>query len=130
MIQRATNKKQARSRDYANRGITICQRWRDSFEAFLADMGECPSEKHSIDRHPNNDGNYEPGNCRWATAKEQGRNTRTNHFVTHNGRTMVVADWAIELGLSYATMLYRFKNWTVERAITEPLITIFKGSPG
>lgn len=55
-------------------GITVCERWRDSFENFLADMGERPSKAHSIDRFPNRDGNYEPGNCRWATAIEQSRN--------------------------------------------------------
>ncbi len=61
---------------YGGRGITMCERWRNSFENFLADMGERPSRAHSIDRYPNNDGSYEPGNCRWATAKEQSRNSR------------------------------------------------------
>lgn len=61
---------------YGGRGITICDRWRDSFESFLADVGRRPSAKHSIDRYPDNNGNYEPGNVRWATASEQCFNRR------------------------------------------------------
>lgn len=61
---------------YGARGITVCERWMNSYENFLADMGRRPSPQHSIDRYPNNDGNYESGNCRWATAKEQSANKR------------------------------------------------------
>lgn len=63
--------------NYGGRGITVCDRWRYSFKAFLSDVGTRPSVKHSIDRYPNNDGDYEPGNVRWATRTEQNRNRRT-----------------------------------------------------
>ena len=74
MIQRCTNERAANFKYYGGRGIRVCQQWRDSFEAFLADMGERPEGK-TLDRI-NNDGNYEPGNCRWATWSEQRRNRR------------------------------------------------------
>lgn len=75
MKQRILNPNTKKFHNYGGRGITICDRWKDSFENFLADMGECPSKLLSIDRKDNN-GNYEPGNCRWATSKEQRANQR------------------------------------------------------
>lgn len=73
MRQRCTNEHRHNYHRYGGRGISICKRWED-FKVFLADMGRRPSADHSIDRYPNNDGNYEPGNCRWATRAEQSQN--------------------------------------------------------
>lgn len=82
---------------YGGRGITICERWRNSFEAFLADVGNRPSPDHSIDRIDNNKG-YEPGNVRWATQKEQCRNTSKNRIISIDGVSRCVAEWAEVMG--------------------------------
>jgi hypothetical protein len=106
---------------YAGTGITVCAKWRDSFEEFFADVGRRPSPKHSIDRFPNPAGNYEPGNVRWATAREQAQNRRDNKCVTYDGRTMVIAEWARLLGCSGATLDKRIARHGVELAITMPI---------
>jgi hypothetical protein len=106
--------------DYGGRGISICERW-SSFDDFMADMGPRPSSRHSIDRI-DNDGNYEPTNCRWATPTEQANNRRSSHLVTFNGETMTVANWARRLGLSHDVLQARFDNgWPPERALTQRL---------
>jgi hypothetical protein len=106
---------------YGGRGVTVCDRWRDSYPAFLADMGPRPSPAHSIDRFPDPNGNYEPGNCRWATMKEQQNNRRNNHRVTHGGLTLTVTDWSLRTGLSRQLIRYRLSHgWSVERALASP----------
>lgn len=94
MRYRVKNKNEAIYKYYGGRGITVCDRW-SSYENFLADMGECP-EGLSLDRI-NVDGNYEPGNCRWATKDQQARNKRRNRFYTYNGKTMCLTDWVREI---------------------------------
>src|SRR5450631_4281635 len=78
---------------YGGRGIMVCSRWLSSFYSFVEDMGECPSPMHSIDRI-NNDGNYESGNCRWATPKEQASNRRNNRIINVRGESHTIEDWA------------------------------------
>jgi hypothetical protein len=109
-------------KNYGGRGITVCDRWKDSFENFYADMGDAP-EGTSIDRIDNN-GNYEPSNCRWATDKEQRRNMRTNHMITFSNKTQCVADWASELGISQSAIYSRLNklNWSIEKSLTTPLL--------
>jgi hypothetical protein len=80
------NPRHKQFRHYGGRGIKISERW-DDFETFLSDMGLRPTPKHSIDRYPNNDGNYAPDNCRWATKKEQALNRRDNRIVEAFGKT-------------------------------------------
>lgn len=104
---RCYNSKVKSYANYGGRGIKMCATWKDSFEVFLKDMGERPSEKHSIDRI-NNDGDYAPGNCRWATAKEQANNKRNNIVIEIHGEKKSAKEWAIESGLSYATILQRY----------------------
>ncbi len=89
-----------KSKAYIRRGITVCPRWLESFENFLEDMGIKPSPKHSLDRI-NNDGNYEPGNCRWATAKEQGNNRSNNRRLSLAGVSKTVSEWSRELGIPW-----------------------------
>jgi hypothetical protein len=107
-------------RYYGGRGITICPAW-DRFATFLADVGPRPSRKHSIDRIDNNRG-YEPGNVRWATRREQMRNTRRNQWIEFGGERLVVSDWAIRLGIPKSTLRHRLRmGWPVERALVSHL---------
>ena len=105
---------------YGARGIKVCDRWLD-FRNFLADMGPRPSPKHSIDRFPNNDGNYEPGNCRWATEREQSLNKSTTLRLTHEGITLTLVEWAEKLDISWDALWGRIytHGWSVERALTQ-----------
>lgn len=122
MLSRCTNPRNRRYARYGGRGIAVCDRWQD-FQNFLADVGARPGPGYSIER-VNNDGNYEPGNCRWATTAEQNRNNSNTHFVAFNGKTQCVTDWAIETGLHRNTIFQRLKlGWSVEQTLTAPLHT-------
>lgn len=118
MLGRCFNKNNASYDDYGGRGITVCDRWLNSFENFLDDMGESP-EGMSLDRFPNNNGNYEPENCRWATVKEQHRNTRANRMLTYNNVTKCAAELAEDHGISGKLLLKRLAlGWSLEKALT------------
>jgi hypothetical protein len=120
MIRRCHSQNSKYYYNYGARGITVCQEWRDSLEAFYAHIGDRPTINHSIDRIDNNRG-YEPGNVRWATRKVQNRNQRKNILITMDGETRVFADWAEHYGISWSTVKVRLKNgWETERAFKVP----------
>ena len=122
---RCHNPKHMAYRYYGARGIAVCERWKGSFEAFFEDMGPRPSKDHSIDRFPDNDGNYEPGNCRWATRNQQMRNRRNTRWVTIAGETKCLTDWIESSELPSGTVSHRIYKlgWPIERALNEPLHT-------
>lgn len=118
MKNRCYNSKHEGYGRYGGRGITVCERWRTSFANFLADMGPRPSSNHSIDR-TNNNGNYDPANCRWATLVEQCNNTRDNHKLTFNGKTQGVSEWAREIGCKPHTITMRLaRGWPLQLALS------------
>jgi hypothetical protein len=121
MKTRCFNVNRKEYKDYGGRGIAVCPRWRDSFDNFLADMGEPPTRQHSIDRI-NNDGDYEPSNCRWATAKEQARNKRSNRIFTLQGETLTLTEWCQRFKTSMPLVHQRIhrRGWDVLRALTTP----------
>ena len=88
---------------YGGRGITMCDDWRHDYSAFLADMGDAPTRKHSIERI-DNDGPYEPGNCRWATPREQARNRRSSVRVKLDGELVLLVEAAERFGINYHTL--------------------------
>lgn len=101
---------------YGGRGIKVHRRWK-KFENFLADMGEPPTDGHSIDRI-DNDGHYEPGNCQWATAAQQQRNRRNNNYIEICGRRLTVSEWSKIGGLSASTITRRLKRgWPPDKAV-------------
>lgn len=129
MKNRCLNKRQERYRDYGERGIAICGRWlhgeddRSGFECFLADMGRKPSAVHSLERR-DNDGNYEPGNCRWATAADQNRNTRQTRTLMVCGEIVCLADAARFISDSPGASTIRRRielGWDVDDAVLTPV---------
>lgn len=106
MVQRCTNPKDRNWKHYGARGITVCDAWR-SFPAFYSDMGDPPTDNHTLERIDNGRG-YDVGNCKWATRIEQARNKRSTVLVTVNGKTQALCDWADELGISRQGLYY----WT------------------
>lgn len=118
---RCYNPKDKKYYRYGGRGIKMCERWKNSFETFYEDMGPKPGKGCSINRI-NNNGNYEPGNCEWATAKEQANNRRTNRQITFNNKTQTLAQWAKEVNMSHSVIFHRLKlGWPIERALTTPV---------
>ena len=117
--QRCLNKKNKQYNFYGGRGIKICKRW-DKFENFLSDMGNRPKLK-SLDRI-NNDGDYKPSNCRWATKKEQALNRRSNVYLKYKGESKTISEWAEFAGFKFDTLWMRLKRGhTIKEAIERKL---------
>lgn len=118
-IKRCHNPKNHAYHLYGGRGIKVCDRWRYSFDAFLEDMGHPPTSRHSLDRIDTN-GDYEPGNCRWATQLEQSNNQRTNRRITFQGETLTIAEWSRRTGIKPQTIRMRLDKYklSVSEALT------------
>lgn len=102
--------------------VDICKEWNDSFQAFLRDMGDAPTERHSLDRYPDRCGQYKPGNVRWATPREQVENRSCARMLTYLGKTKNVSVWCRELGLNESTIRYRVRaGWSDHKILTTPI---------
>lgn len=126
MIQRCTNKNNPAYSRYGGKGIAVCQRWL-VFKNFLADMGRSPSENHSIDRYPDRNGGYVPGNCRWATDIEQMRNKDNNVWVDYNGEQRLLIEVCEELGMRYGTVNQRRQRGWPDSDLFKPVVKPFGG---
>lgn len=118
MRDRCRNEKSGAWHNYGGRGIAVCERWANDYDAFFEDMGEVP-EGMSLERLDVNKG-YSPENCVWATVRDQARNRRNNRKITHNGKTMCLADWAEFLGINTDTLYRRINVYEMplEKALT------------
>lgn len=124
MLARCRNPNHKGYDRYGGRGISVCQRWQNSFKAFMDDMGMPPTPRHTIDRK-DNDGDYEPGNCRWATNAENCANTRSNHKITFRGETLCITHWAKRIGISTEALRERLlRGWSVELAFQLPALPV------
>lgn len=121
MVNRCCNQADQAYKDYGGRGIKICDRWLSSFDSFVTDVGIPLQLGLSLDRI-NNDGDYEPGNVRWADAVTQRRNSRYITPLTVNGETLLMQDWARRLGC-YSTVIYNRirRGWSISDAVTAPV---------
>lgn len=120
MKQRCYNTKYVSYDCYGGRGIIVCKRWRDSYKAFIADMGPRPSTNHSIDRI-DNDGDYGPENCRWATRVEQSNNCRRNRWLTVGGVRKTQTQWSRDLGGCDTLVSTRIRlGWSLADAVSLP----------
>lgn len=119
MKDRCCNPRNKDFSHYGERGIEVCEEWKNSFTTFFNDMGNCP-DGYSIERIDNN-GNYCKANCRWATRGEQSNNTRQNRFITVDGTTKTLQQWCAEYGIDRFVLADRLnRGWSPEKAIHTP----------
>jgi len=120
--KRCYNKKANEYKNYGGRGIKMCEEWLSSFSNFLLDMGKCPHPKYTIERI-NNNGDYSPKNCKWASMEDQCRNKRTNRLITYNNITLALVEWAERLNVSVGCLEQRLyiRKWTEEKTISTPV---------
>jgi len=121
MKSRCFNPNHKRYADWGGRGITVCDRWKNSFENFFADMGLKPTSRHSIDRI-NNDGDYCPENCKWSTRKNQQNNRRGNHLIIIKELTFTIAEWTEKKGYKTTVIIDRLQlGWSEYDAVMTPI---------
>jgi hypothetical protein len=119
--QRCLNPRNKDYHKYGGRGIMVFPAWIHDFDAFLSNVGQRPGPAYSLDRYPNPNGHYEPGNVRWATYSQQNRNTRVNRLAMFDGRSQCLMAWAEDLGIGYRVLRMRIeRGWSIERAFTTP----------
>ena len=126
MKERCYNPKRWNYKYYGARGIRVCDEWKNDYQIFKKWAYENGyNDNLSIDRI-NNDGNYEPNNCKWSTEKEQKNNTRRNHYLTYKGKTQSMALWADEYNIKYTTLRARINNykWDIQKALETPVRNI------
>lgn len=128
MIQRCTNPNHISFPNYGGRGISVCDRWQ-LFANFYADMGDIP-DGCSIDRI-DNEGDYEPKNCKWATKSDQSINRRNNRRINHNGLTLTVKEWSETTNIPAYTITNRIDKlqWPIQKALSTPVRTFTRQSP-
>ncbi len=130
MLERCSNPKHKNWKLYGGRGITVHPAWRESFATFFKDMGPRPSRDYSIDRYPDQNGNYEPNNCRWATADQQRRNMRNNVYVTYEGERILLMDLVQRFSVPRGVVSARVKlGWPLEQALLTPVLKKEKKPP-
>ena len=125
MKQRCNNKNSQQYKNYGGRGISVCDRWLESFDNFISDMGEKP-EGMSIERI-NVNGNYEPKNCKWASKLEQANNRRTTRKIQFNGECLSLREWAKRIGRHETTLSYRYKQGFPTELLLSPDTLLFGG---
>ena len=127
IIDRCTNPSCTSYENYGGRGITVCEKWRNSFQTFLEDMGTRPRPGYTIERKDNELG-YFKDNCKWIPRGEQNWNTRKNHFLTFKGKTQHLSKWARECGMPVTTLMNRVNGlgWDIETALTKPRLKSYE----